>query len=241
MVEDKFPFLIGRELDIKLPQIFKEKQNTSIRDFLECIKEEFNDMQKALVDVENLADFDNNHGYQLDLLGANIKEDRIGEDDKYYRNRIKLLTYSSNSLGDENTIINGLSKYLDIDTNEIYTSIIDTRKIKVRFEDKLPDLIKTSRILKRIKAAGIRLVTSHRYQYKNTQNYSYANFVVDSLEFTQDVRKFREIKNETNYSYFIPYNENVEFEQSTLKFKEFKAITNYNYITTTHENIEYIQ
>ena len=76
---------------------------------------------------------------------------------------------------------------------------------------------------------------------RSFQNYAYANFVAESFEYTQDVRKFREIKNETNYSYFIPYNENVEFEQSTLKFKEFKAITNYNYITTTHENIEYIQ
>lgn len=82
---------------------------------------------------------------------------------------------------------------------------------------------------------------SHHKKIVGTQNYAYANFVAESFEYTQDIRRFREIKNEINYSYFIPYNENVEFKQSTLKFKEFKAITNYNYITTTHENIEYIQ
>ena len=51
---------------------------------------------------------------------------------------------------------------------------------------------------------------------KNYLNYSYANFVAESLEYTQDVRKFREIKNEVNYSYSTMVSDSVEYRQERI-------------------------
>ncbi|MGL5621741.1 hypothetical protein [Cetobacterium sp.] len=170
MVQDKFPFLEGRELDKKLPQIFKEQKNTFIRDLLECIKDEFNEIQKVLVEVESLVDFDNNYGTQLDLLGANIKEGRDGESDLRYGARVKAMMYAANSLGDENTIINGLSSYLNISPSDVGTSIVDTRTIELKFPA-VVSIRKTDKYIKRVKAAGIKYKLKVEIDIENNLNY----------------------------------------------------------------------
>lgn len=182
MVSDKFPYLLGRELDKKLPQIFKEHKNTYIRDLLECIKEEFNDLQSTLVDVEKLVDFDNNYGIQLDLLGSNIKEGRDGESDSRYRARIKAMMYAANSLGDENTIINGISSYLNINPSNVGTKVIDIRTIELKFPA-VVSVKKTNKYVKRVKAAGIKYKLKVEIDVENNMNYfnSVYNHIDDKI------------------------------------------------------------
>lgn len=182
MVQDKFPYLKGRELDKKLPQIFKEHKNTYIRDLLECLKEEFNELQTTLVKVENLIDFDNNYGIQLDLLGSNIKEGRDGESDNRYRARIKAMMYAANSLGDENTIINGLASYLNINPSNVGTSVIDTRTIELKFPA-VVSVKKTNKYVKRVKAAGIKYKLKVEIDVENNMNYfnSIYNHIDDEI------------------------------------------------------------
>ncbi|MGL4652594.1 MAG: hypothetical protein ACRCX2_12575 [Paraclostridium sp.] len=187
MVQDKFPFLEGRELDKKLPQIFKNNKNTFIRDLLDCIKEEFNELQKTLVDVEGLVDYDNNSGYQLDLLGSNIKEGRDGESDTRYRARIKAMMYASNSLGDENTIINGMSSYLNIPPSAVGTSVVATRTIELRFPA-VVSIKKTDKYIKRVKAAGIKYRIKVEVDVENTMNHFSAIYNHIDEEITADWR-----------------------------------------------------
>lgn len=51
---------------------------------------------------------------------------------------------------------------------------------------------------------------------KSYLNYSYANFVAESLEYIQDVRRFREIKNEVNYGYSTLVSDSVEYRQERI-------------------------
>lgn len=56
----------------------------------------------------------------------------------------------------------------------------------------------------------------HYKKIIGTQNYAYAKFVAESLEYTQDVRKFREINNKTNYGYSTMVSDNVEYKQERI-------------------------
>lgn len=170
MVQDKFEFLTGRVLDKKLTQIFKNKDNTLLRNFLECIKEELNELQVCMVDVEELVDYDNNFGVQLDLLGSNIKESREGESDNRFRARIKAMMYAANSLGDEDTIIKGLSSYLNIPAESVGTNVVGTRTIELKFPA-VVSIRKTDKYIKRVKAAGIKYKLKIEMDIKNNINY----------------------------------------------------------------------
>lgn len=216
MVIDKFQNEYLGNITKKLTQPFKLRKNTKLKDLLDCIGDEISFIRNQIIQCEDLVIYNNNKGKQLDLLGSNFNEKRNLDTDEDFLDRIIFIKQSAGSLGDENTIINAVSNYLNVEKSKIKIETVDIRKIKVRFENELPNLIKTSRILKQTKAAGIRLVTSHRYQYQNTQNYSYAHFLSDSMEFVQDVRKFREIKNETNYSYSTMVSDSVEYRQERI-------------------------
>ncbi|MGL4452061.1 MAG: hypothetical protein ACRCTZ_12795 [Sarcina sp.] len=217
----------------RIPHIYHDTKY--VRKIFEIISTKYVVIKKMYKMIENFYDLNKLEGFALDLKGQNISVYRDGRTDEEYRKILFFEYLIFAKIRNVDDLINMLKLYFGTDVkieenngNIILFIEVDNKK---ELYEKLRD----------VKAAGVGIIIKNETTYRTIINNSYANFAADSLEFIQDVRKFREIKNETNYSYFIPYNENVEFEQSTLKFKEFKAITNYNYITTTHENIEYIQ
>ena len=57
-------------------------------------------------------------GKSLDYYGEDYGEYRNGDMDKDYKRRIKAIKISFGSLGDENTIIDGLASYFGINSSE---------------------------------------------------------------------------------------------------------------------------
>lgn len=169
-VEDKFKKFEGRYLDKRLTDFFKKDKDTLLRAILEAAKEEFIELQKATVEVEELVDFDNNYGNNLDLLGSNYNELRHGESDERFLDRIKALMYAFGSHGDEDTIISGLAKYLATDEKNIRIHQIDIRKIKISFATVL-SIKKINSFIKRVKAAGIRYELEIFLEAENNINF----------------------------------------------------------------------
>lgn len=137
-------------------QPYKDNPNSFFNDLMDSIEQTFVEIRQALIDVEKLVIFDENYGKNLDLLGSNIKEFRNGEDDKKYLARIKLAYSLGGSIGDENTIIEVLSAYLDIDPSEVVLTQLDYRKILIELPDTVDQEL-SAIIIKKVKAAGIRV------------------------------------------------------------------------------------
>lgn len=170
---------ISNIIDVKkfLTQPFKIKKRTIIKDLLDSISDEFLRLDYEIKKCENLVLYENNKGKQLDFLGSNFNEFRDGDDDENYLERIKFLKESSNSYGDENTIINVFSDYFNIDKNNLTIENIDIRKIKLTIPDGL-DLNVARNLLLKIKAAGIRIQIEldkywEDFTYEEIENYTY--------------------------------------------------------------------
>ncbi|MEG3013090.1 MAG: hypothetical protein RR795_01360 [Cetobacterium sp.] len=177
MVEDKFKKLEKYDLNKKITQAFKNKENTFLKELLDCIRLEFNELQESQIKVEKLVLFEENEGIQLDYLGSNIKEKREGDEDQEFLNRIIIAYGASSNLGDDNSIINLLSNFLDVNSNQIETEIIDVRKIRVTIPGG-KDIIETTNFLNKIKVAGVRtLVELNKYwsdlTYEEIENLTY--------------------------------------------------------------------
>ena len=92
------------------------------------------------------------------------------------------MMYAANSLGDENTIINGVSSYLNIPNSSVETSIIGTRTIELEFPA-IVSVKKTNKYIKRVKAAGIKYKLKVEIDVENNINYfsSIYNHINDEI------------------------------------------------------------
>lgn len=89
--------------------------------------------------------------------------------------------------------------------------------IMLEFKENPDDIYLLTTAIEAAKPAHIPI--GYRYVLENikaTVNSGYANFVAESLEYTQDVRKFREINNKTNYGYSTMVSDNVEYKQERI-------------------------
>lgn len=89
--------------------------------------------------------------------------------------------------------------------------------IMLEFKENPDDIYLLTTAIEAAKPAHIPI--GYRYVLENikaTVNSGYASFVAESLEYTQDVRKFREINNKTNYGYSTMVSDNVEYKQERI-------------------------
>ena len=89
--------------------------------------------------------------------------------------------------------------------------------IMLEFKENPDDIYLLTTAIEAAKPAHIPI--GYRYVFENikaTVNSGYASFVAESLEYTQDVRKFREINNKTNYGYSTMVSDNVEYKQERI-------------------------
>lgn len=99
---------------------------------------------------------------------------------------------------------------------EVNVSFKDAH-IMLEFKENPDDIYLLTSTIDAAKPAHIPL--GYRYildDVNTTINSAYAHFLSDSMEFVQDVRKFREIKNETNYSYSTMVSDSVEYRQERI-------------------------
>lgn len=89
--------------------------------------------------------------------------------------------------------------------------------IMLEFKENPDDIYLLTTAIEAAKPAHIPI--GYRYILENikaTVNSGYGNFVAESLEYTQDIRKFREINNKTNYGYSTMVSDNVEYKQERI-------------------------
>lgn len=95
----------------RLPERFRKPNNKKL--YYVLYGYGFDEMEKALGEVEDSRDISKASGKSLDYLGANVGESRNGQDDDRYRLLIKTRIIANLSMGDIPTINHILSTLID--------------------------------------------------------------------------------------------------------------------------------
>lgn len=130
-------------------------------------------------------------GKSIDYYGNDYDEFRQGDEDLQYLNRIRSLKISFGSLGDQDTIIRGLSGYFGFPESLLQINNAGTRKIEVVYPTELQEE-SVKKILLRLKAAGIR--------YELTKDQYWEDFTYEKLEEKtyEELEKLRYERGEIN-------------------------------------------
>ena len=158
------------DLSYKLPSSYKI-DNTIISKILEVIEEEINEFREACYGVEDLHDMNNKTGVNLDNYAKNFYIKREGYNDDEFRKIIQVILNSRGSYGDNNTIIKNLADYFNLQYPDFGTEIIDTRKLKILIPGTVSET-EAFNMIKKIKAAGIRLKVEFYLEYKQNDFYT---------------------------------------------------------------------
>lgn len=143
-------------LNSKLTDIFKVQESSLVKDLLDVFRVEINELLASFKESNDLVLFDNHYSENIDKLGSNILEFRLGDNDPNYLERVKIAYDMSNCMGDDDTIIQLVARFFNISQTDVQTDIIDVRKIRIT----IPDSIKMEdayNFASRIKVAGIKL------------------------------------------------------------------------------------
>ena len=147
----------------RLPERFRKPNNEKL--YYVLYGYGFDEMEKALDEVEDSRDLKKASGRALDLLGGNVGQLRQGEDDERYRLLIQTKIIANLSMGDIPTINHVLTtlideKYLGLeegfnDLNEPASFLIDFDG----FTNQDLDIL-----ISRVKAAGVAYRTRRVYE-----------------------------------------------------------------------------
>lgn len=155
-VSDVLKQLKYGELAYSLPSSYNIDNNI-IAAIIESITNELNELFKAIEDVEKIKDIDFMFGKSIDYYGNDYDEFRQGDEDLQYLNRIRSLKISFGSLGDQDTMIRGLSGYFGFENNLVQIRRAGEKLIEIIYPTAI-DENDFNNIVKKIKAAGIRYV-----------------------------------------------------------------------------------
>lgn len=189
-VSDVLKQLKYGELAYSLPSSYNIDNNI-IAAIMESITNELNELFKAIEDVEKIKDIDFMFGKSIDYYGDDYEEYRQGDNDIDYLNRIKSLMLAYGSLGDQDTIIRGLSGYFGFPESLLQINNAGTRKIEIVYPTELNE-DNMEKILLRLKAAGIR--------YELTKDQYWEDFTYEQLEEKtyEELEKLRYERGELN-------------------------------------------
>lgn len=189
-VSDVLKQLKYGELAYSLPSSYNIDNNI-IAAIMESITNELNELFKAIEDVEKIKDIDFMFGKSIDYYGNDYDEFRQGDEDLQYLNRIRSLKISFGSLGDQDTIIRGLSGYFGFPESLLQINNAGTRKIEIVYPTELNE-DNMEKILLRLKAAGIR--------YELTKDQYWEDFTYEQLEEKtyEELEKLRYERGELN-------------------------------------------
>lgn len=189
-VSDVLKQLKYGELAYSLPSSYNIDNNI-ISAIMESITNELNELFKAIEDTEKVKDIDFIFGKSLDYYGDDYEEYRQGDNDIDYLNRIKSLMLAYGSLGDQDTIIRGLSGYFGFPESLLQINNAGTRKIEIVYPTELNE-DNMEKILLRLKAAGIR--------YELTKDQYWEDFTYEQLEEKtyEELEKLRYERGELN-------------------------------------------
>lgn len=189
-VSDVLKQLKYGELAYSLPSSYNIDNNI-IAAIMESITNELNELFKAIEDVEKIKDIDFMFGKSIDYYGNDYDEFRQGDEDLQYLNRIRSLKISFGSLGDQDTIIRGLSGYFSFPESLLQINNAGTRKIEIVYPAELNE-DNMEKILLRLKAAGIR--------FELTKDQYWEDFTYEKLEEKtyEELEKLRYERGELN-------------------------------------------
>jgi|GEM_PF-3165927 len=189
-VNDILKHLKEGELAYRLPSSYNIDNNI-ISAIMDSVTLELNELFKAIEDTEKVKDIDFIFGKSLDYYGDDYEEYRQGDNDIDYLNRIKSLMLAYGSLGDQDTIIRGLSGYFGFPESLLQINNAGTRKIEIVYPTELNE-DNMEKILLRLKAAGIR--------YELTKDQYWEDFTYEQLEEKtyEELEKLRYERGELN-------------------------------------------
>lgn len=192
-VQDVLKILETNEISKRLPSSYSI-DNTILSSIINALSDELNELFQAIIDTEKIEDIDYMFGKSLDYYGEDYGEYRDGDMDKDYKRRIKAIKISFGSLGDENTIIDGLASYFGINSSDIRIYKNGVRGINVEYPERINDS-KFYDITEKIKAGGIRFVVSKDVYW---EDFTYEQLATMSYEQLKEYR-YEKGREETYY------------------------------------------
>lgn len=167
-------------------------ENSNISLILEIIKEQINELLKAISDTEKIKDYDFVFGKSIDYLGKDFSEERNGETDENFLKRIKIKKIASKSLGDIDTIIDGIAGHFKSPQTFFSVKRIGIKTIEIIYPTDFSEE-DLKEILSSLKAAGIIYILTkdkfwEDYTYEQLAQKTYADLSLLRYE-RQSLRK----------------------------------------------------
>lgn len=104
----------------RLLHYINKNEESSFNKKLKLLAEEMEEIKTAFIDIDEVKNLKEAFGENLDNYGANIGENRKGNNDKLYRLLIRIKIAENTSNGSINHIVNALSLAIDKPLEEIY-------------------------------------------------------------------------------------------------------------------------
>lgn len=151
----------------RLPERFRKPTNERL---YEVLYNGFNGIDETLDSIKASRNIDNAYGKTLDLMGQNVGQLRIDEDDELYRLLIKTRIIANLSIGDiptMNEVLSILVKDTFIGLQEVWPHkeyMNEPAAIQVKFNTVVYAI--PFEIINRIKAAGVRVLYQINYKHQ---------------------------------------------------------------------------
>lgn len=150
----------------RLPERFRKPVNKEL--YYVLYNHSFDAFYEALDSIEASRNIDKAQGKSLDLLGANVGQFRIDEDDELYRLLIKTRIIANLSIGDIPTI----NEVMSVLVKEIYLGLQEAWPLDEHFNEPAAIILHLGplakripyEIIDRIKAAGVRVLIDSNYR-----------------------------------------------------------------------------
>lgn len=150
----------------RLPERFRKPVNKEL--YYVLYNHSFDEFYEALDSIEASRNIDKAQGKSLDLLGANVGQFRIDEDDELYRLLVKTRIIANLSIGDIPTI----NEVMSVLVKEIYLGLQEAWPLDEHFNEPAAIILQLGplakripyEIIDRIKAAGVRVLIDSNYR-----------------------------------------------------------------------------
>ena len=128
----------------------------------------FNDIQDAITSIQDSRNIDKAEGKTLDLIGANVGQFRIDEDDELYRLLIKTRIIANLSKGDIptiNQVSSVLMREMFLGLEEVWSSgyFPEPAAFSLKLDNEIKQI--PYELIKRIKSAGVKVFFQFSYEH----------------------------------------------------------------------------
>lgn len=221
----------------RLPERFRK---TNTEKLYYVLYNDSKDLKQAFDSVRDSRNIDKAEGQTLDLIGANVGQFRIDEDDELYRLLIKTRIIANLSKGDIptiNQVSSVLMKEMFLGLEEVWSSgyFPEPAAFSLKLDNEIKQI--PYELIKRIKSAGVKVF----FQFSYEHNLSFGMYGQQSRHSTMLPADFiTDYRNDMYFSYYPIITRLIKTKAINPPIEDIAGINELNYGMHAIRTIKYI-